>query len=169
MQIVCPSCSAAYEVPNSLVAAGRVVRCARCNGEWTPVEVSVLSPEEVSVAPVDEKATVVAPAQAAPEPPPSAPALPVPEAPAPEAPAPDAPANRIRASPRQSAMDRLAAQSARPQPSTHLRLAWVASFVLLVLAAGAAYTWRGQIVAAWPPSANAYAALGLHPQTEAPR
>ncbi len=113
---------------------------------------------EVSAAPPDEVAPV-SPEEAAP---PADPALPVPEAPAPET-----PATAIAATPRQSAMDRLVAQSTRPQSSTHLRLAWAASFVLLVLAAGAAYTWRGQIVAAWPPSAHAYAALGLHPKTEA--
>ena len=38
--------------------------------------------------------------------------------------------------------------------------------MLLVLAAGAAYAWRGQIVAEWPPSARAYALFGLQPQTE---
>jgi predicted Zn finger-like uncharacterized protein len=37
MRLVCPSCSVAYEVPDSLVPAGRPVRCARCGGEWTPV------------------------------------------------------------------------------------------------------------------------------------
>ena len=40
------------------------------------------------------------------------------------------------------------------------------SLLLLVLAVGAAYTWRGQIVAEWPPSAHAYALFGLQPQTE---
>ena len=162
MRIVCPSCSAAYDVPDSLVTAGRVVRCARCDGEWTPVEASAVPPEVLAATPADEVATVpaneaatVPPEEAAPRPP----ALPVPEA----------PANRLAATPRQSAMDRLAAQSARPESSTLLRLAWAASLVLLVLAAGAAYTWRGQIVAAWPPSAHAYAALGLNPKTEAPQ
>jgi predicted Zn finger-like uncharacterized protein len=163
MRIVCPSCSAAYDVPDSLVRAGRVVRCARCDGEWTPVEASAVPPEEVLAAPMDELATVP-PEEEPPGPPPADPALPVPEAHVPET-----PANRIAAAPRQSAMDRLVAQSTRPQSSTHLRLAWVASLVLLVLAAGAAYTWRAQIIAAWPPSAHAYAALGLHPQTEAPQ
>jgi predicted Zn finger-like uncharacterized protein len=157
MRIVCPSCSAAYDVPDSLVTAGRVVRCARCNSEWAPVKVFGTPPEEFAASPADEAAsTSVPPEEAAPEPPPADPALPVPES----------SATRIAATPRQSAMDRLVAQSAWPQSSTHLRLAWVASFVLLVLAVGAAYTWRAQVIAAWPPSANAYAALGLHPQTE---
>ena len=66
-------------------------------------------------------------------------------------------------------MERLAAHAAWPRPSTRLRLAWAASLVLLVLAAGAAYAWRGQIVAEWPPSARAYALFGLQPQTETSR
>ena len=37
MRITCPTCSAAYDVPDSLMTAGRVVRCARCGGNWTPV------------------------------------------------------------------------------------------------------------------------------------
>ena len=163
MRIVCPSCSATYDVPDSLVTAGRVVRCARCDGEWTPVEASAVPPEKVSAPPADDVAAMPA-EEVAPEPPPADPALPVPDAPAPET-----PANRTAATRHQSAMDRLVAQSTRPQSSTHLRLAWVASLVLLVLAAGAAYTWRAQIIAAWPPSAHAYAAVGLHPQTEAPQ
>ena len=81
----------------------------------------------------------------------------------------DVAAAQIETTARPSAMERLAAQAAWPQPSTRLRLAWAASLVLLVLAAGAAYAWRGQIVAEWPPSARAYALFGLQPQTETPR
>ena len=37
MRIVCPSCQAAYEVPEKLLSgAARKVRCARCGGAWTP-------------------------------------------------------------------------------------------------------------------------------------
>ena len=66
-------------------------------------------------------------------------------------------------------MDRLAAQPALPPKSMHLRLAWAGSLLLLMLLFGAAYVWRGDIAAAWPPSARGYAAFGLHPLTEAPR
>ena len=41
MRLVCPSFSVSYEVPDSLVPAGRAVRCARCAGEWTPVVAEV--------------------------------------------------------------------------------------------------------------------------------
>jgi predicted Zn finger-like uncharacterized protein len=36
MQIVCPACAAAYEVPMTLLKPGKAVRCARCAGEWVP-------------------------------------------------------------------------------------------------------------------------------------
>jgi hypothetical protein len=67
-----------------------------------------------------------------------------------------------------TAMDRLAAHPATTHASLQLRLAWVASLVLLVLAAGAAYGWRGEIVAVWPPSARAYALFGLQPESQTP-
>jgi len=138
MRIVCPSCSAAYDIPDSLVTAGRVVRCARCAREWAPVE-----------------------AAAPPEPPP--PPTAVEDS---KPPAADVPRMPVVAIARQSAMDRLAAHPPEPQPSGHLRLAWAATVAVLVVAAAVAYTWRGDIVTAWPPSARAYAAFGLHPTTE---
>jgi predicted Zn finger-like uncharacterized protein len=141
MRIVCPNCSAAYDVPDSLVTAGRSVRCARCGGDWTPVEVAAPEPDLPSPP-------IAAPAPVTVAEPPAAPVV---------------------ASRRLTAMDRLAAHAAFPRPSVRLRLAWVASLVLLVLLAGAAYVWRSDVVAAWPPSARAYAAFGLHPQTESPR
>jgi predicted Zn finger-like uncharacterized protein len=146
MRITCPSCSAAYDVPDSLVTAGRVAQCARCGGNWTPVQASVAPPEAPSEQPApgspeDEPTIAVEPPVAA-----------------------------VAVTPsRHAATERLAAPAARPQPSTRLRLAWAASVVSLVALAGAAYLMRGQIVAAWPPSAQAYATFGLHPQTEAPR
>ena len=36
MKITCPSCAAEYNVPDGL-AAGRIVRCAKCATEWAPV------------------------------------------------------------------------------------------------------------------------------------
>ena len=45
MRITCPSCSAGYEVPNCLMPAGRIVRCARCGSEWTPVAVPATAGE----------------------------------------------------------------------------------------------------------------------------
>jgi predicted Zn finger-like uncharacterized protein len=139
MRIVCPSCGAAYDVPDSLVPAGRMVRCVRCGGEWTPVE-----------APV---------AAARPEAPPNEPVA------SPTKP-PDQPTAAL---PGQSAMERLAANSRAPEPGLGLRLAWGVSLALLLLAGVAAYVWRGPVIAAWPPSAHVYAAFGLYPQPEPAR
>jgi predicted Zn finger-like uncharacterized protein len=47
MQIVCPNCTAAYEVPMTLLKPGQTVRCARCAHEWVP---SPAGPEVVTVA-----------------------------------------------------------------------------------------------------------------------
>ena len=149
MRIECPSCSAAYDVPDSLVTAGRVVRCVRCGGDWTPV---------AAAAPGTGGAGAAVPPQPPPQPPPPAPAA-----------VTDGAAAQIETTARPSAMERLAAHATWPRPSTQLRLAWAASLVLLVLAAGAAYAWRGQIVAEWPPSARAYALFGLQTQTETSR
>ncbi len=39
MRLVCPSCQAAYEVPDAVVGDGsRRMRCARCEQEWTAAE-----------------------------------------------------------------------------------------------------------------------------------
>jgi predicted Zn finger-like uncharacterized protein len=147
MRIACPSCSATYDVPDSLVTVGRVVRCARCGGDWTPVEgtpVQDLDPP---------------PRAAAPPPPPREPTAAVVDRVAAEETAePQATAE----SPGPSAMDKLAAHPASPQSRLRLRLAWAASLLLIVLAAWSAYSWRSQIVTAWPPSARVYAALGMH-------
>jgi predicted Zn finger-like uncharacterized protein len=37
MRIICPSCTAEYEVPVSRVTQHRLVRCARCRNAWAPV------------------------------------------------------------------------------------------------------------------------------------
>jgi predicted Zn finger-like uncharacterized protein len=45
MRIACPACETAYDVPDSVVAAGRVLRCARCRHEWTPSDTANQKPE----------------------------------------------------------------------------------------------------------------------------
>ncbi len=44
MRIVCPSCTAEYEVPASRMTAPRRVRCARCGGEWLASSETVEAP-----------------------------------------------------------------------------------------------------------------------------
>lgn len=129
MRITCPSCSAGYEVPDSLVPAGRIVRCARCGSEWTPVAVSAEAPEADArtmgqAFPAAEEAASWSVA-------------------------------------RQSAMDRLAANPARTPSRLPLRLAWAASVVVLVLAFWAAFAWRADIAATWPPSGRVFALFGF--------
>jgi predicted Zn finger-like uncharacterized protein len=46
MRIVCPSCSAAYEVGDTLLVPGRSVRCARCSEQWVPLEASPRPPPD---------------------------------------------------------------------------------------------------------------------------
>jgi predicted Zn finger-like uncharacterized protein len=38
MRIVCPGCTAAYEVRDALLAPGRAVRCTRCGEQWVPLD-----------------------------------------------------------------------------------------------------------------------------------
>ena len=131
MRLVCPSCSVAYEVPDSLVPGGRVVRCARCGGEWTPVAREPAAPE-----PEREPET-----------------LPVPRTPSP---------------PPLTAMDRLAAHPAMSRPDRLLQAAWGLSVLLIVVAVGFGYVWRGKIMHAWPPSARMYAAFGMETPATGP-
>ena len=138
MRIVCPICSAAYEVRDDLLVPGRAVRCARCSEQWVAIE--------------------------------AAPALPTPPSRRPEPPAPkrrgaSAPPNQPRAaSPRLTAMDRLASQPvAVPRTSPGLRAAWAASFVVLLLSGWGIVAWRADLMRVWPPSARLYDAIGLAP------
>lgn len=123
------------------MTAGRVVRCARCAGEWVPL--ANVPAEEPEAGPPP------------PEPPPPPP---------PEPPPPDPGAPQPLATVKRSAMARLAAHPATPGSPGVLRVAWAASIALLILLAAIAFAWRSEIVATWPPSARAYAAFGLHPQ-----
>jgi predicted Zn finger-like uncharacterized protein len=59
MQIVCPACAAAYEVPMTLLKPGKAVRCARCAGEWVP---SPAAASDVSMDALPQAAFAAAPA-----------------------------------------------------------------------------------------------------------
>ena len=43
MRIVCPSCAAAYDVPDERLSAGRSVRCSGCEARWVPLEQELLA------------------------------------------------------------------------------------------------------------------------------
>ena len=128
------------------MTAGRAVRCARCGSDWVPV------PAPPTALPEAEPLPQV-------EPPPQA------EQPQAAAPPPDDDAPPPLLTVKRSAMARLAAHPALPRSSAALRLAWAGTITLLVLLIIMSVVWRSQIVAAWPPSARAYAAFGLQPQT----
>lgn len=151
MRITCPTCDAAYDVPDARIAGGRAVRCARCGSDWVPLADTAPPPQALTlpdaVLPVGAAlgqtvqaapaATVAVPAAttlafpAATMPPPIAPALPPSPAPA------------------------------RARPSPPILLAWTASFLLLGFLVWAGIAWRAGIMHAWPPSERLYAALGL--------
>lgn len=141
MRINCPSCSATYDVPDSLVTPGQIVRCARCGNQWTPVQARPVEP------PIEQP--VEPPAPRTPEPP-TITAEPVPQV-------------------HQSAMERLSAHPARRPSANGLRIAWAVSLVALIALAAAAYVWRAQVVSTWPPSARAYALFGMQPASQSSR
>jgi len=66
MRITCPRCAASYEVPTARMRPGKLVRCARCGGDWLP------EPDAEPVAEPDVPAEHHAPAAEteAPVPPP---------------------------------------------------------------------------------------------------
>lgn len=149
MRIVCPSCQAAYEVPEKLLSGPpRKVRCARCGDAWTPVAVAAPAPAEP-----------VMPGCPAP--------MPAPEA-EPEM-APPAPIRHEPPEPRATvvprAEDKLVPEPAEPPPGRGLTilaaLAWAASIALLAGAGWACVAWRADIMAVWAPSRRLFALLGL--------
>ncbi len=62
MRIVCPACTAIYDVPEARLAPGRAVRCARCGTDWLP-----LAAEALPLQPAEEMSpSVPEPARAPP-------------------------------------------------------------------------------------------------------
>lgn len=69
MRIVCPSCAAAYDVPDERLHPGQAVRCARCGNDWCPTGAMVVAPPPPEPEPEP---------QPEPEPPPDLPIPPIP-------------------------------------------------------------------------------------------
>lgn len=189
MRIVCPTCQAAYEVPESLIGgAARKVRCARCGGAWVP---QAVAPEATRTRPESEAGPELAqpPAASAGAATPGralapvvAPRMQAPERAAAEAVAapdlePDLPPPPLVAQPARQGhappvqVPRAAEMLAPPDtPPTAARrpgvmlavLGWAATLAVLGGGVWAAVTWRGAVMAAWPPSARLYMLLGLH-------
>ena len=148
MRITCPACASVYELPDSRIVPGRAVRCARCGTDWAPhVEAApvldALPAVALGVAPAPERIVEDDPA--------SAPTAPLP---------PTEPADPAEPAPSPTPVLR------RQGRRGVLVLAWVASFAALGALAASAVHWRADLMRVWPPSARAYAALGLLPAPE---
>lgn len=158
MRIVCPSCQAAYEVPDKLLSSGpRKVRCAKCGGDW-------MAEAEPEPAP--------ATGEAEPDMPPAAPRAPEglpPDDDEPDLPPPPVVPLMQPAGGGPDAVVPRAEEKLAPapgeRPSRKLAivagLAWLASVAVLAGAGWAAVAFRAEVMAAWAPSRRLFALLGL--------
>ena len=159
MHIVCPTCAAAYDVPDALLTPRRTVRCVKCAREWTPTRVPLAAARTAGL-PQAALAQDQATSEAIP---PTGPHMGSPPGPgtdsdAGHAPDTGAPSPAGGSGPHSvSALERLAApRTARPpyRGSLALRAAWFMSGVALATMFVAAYVWRADIVDVWPASAR---------------
>jgi predicted Zn finger-like uncharacterized protein len=146
MRIQCPSCSATYEVPDTLIDRPRTVRCAKCAHNWIATAIV----EEVTAEPAE-----VVSAE--------------PSSPLPELPGRDLvlePEASFGGTPL-SAIERLSAPiDLSPGIRRHDRIltaAWAFSFAALAALGVAGYTKRDTLMREWPASKRVYATLGLAP------
>ena len=152
MRIVCPSCTAAYDVPASVIAAGRVLRCARCNTDFP------------AVANTGDDAGV--PSHPAPAADPGPPPVTTEAAPAAIAPPRIMPAALVRVDEAERLLPSVGAVADRPPARTDRRRvaavlgAWALSLAVLAAGTAAAIAWRAPIMHAWPASTRLYAAFG---------
>ena len=163
VRIVCPSCAAAYDVPETALAPGRAVRCGRCGTQWAPMPAKTRPPSD---APVLVPPSLV-PSSLNPSGPVGWPAAESIAGPVVPLGKPATGAEAAGEPPRNPKVLRAARPAAettvqRPRRSgTAPLIAWLASLVVLVALVFAAYAWRDRIMAAWPPSERLYAALGI--------
>lgn len=141
MRIVCPDCTATYDVPDRLSGSGKRLRCARCAHEWMPPE--LVAPPAVKLLP-------------APVPPePEAVPMPEPERRPVVRPAP-VPRPELHAEPK----PRPGAQASRPSRMP-VALALLGSVLVLAGILAAGVIWRGWVMQQFPPSALLFRLLGL--------
>jgi predicted Zn finger-like uncharacterized protein len=175
MKIVCPTCEATYEVPESVLAAKRALRCARCGNEWVPG--ANWQPEPSPAAGHEPSAAAPAPpAQHIPAEPLHIDAMlheaPVAEPPAPVLEAAPAPLPPVAARLRQTAAtafgDPIEETPADAVSATRTPVgAWIASIAFLVALAISGIVFRAQVIHAWPASERLYSAIGLAPAPNA--
>ncbi len=163
MRIVCPNCATAYDVPESVVAAGRPMRCAKCRAEWTPSAAAappvppapavVAAPEAVGQAREPAGPETEPASEPKPEPKPAYPPPPDPDVLHPVEP-PLAAAEPVILAPFPPAPTPVAG------PRKVVMAGWAGSAVVLVAALWLAIAYRAPIMRHWPPSARAFAMLG---------
>ncbi|MFL1461642.1 zinc-ribbon domain-containing protein [Roseococcus sp. DSY-14] len=148
MDITCPTCAAAYRVPDTLLKPGKKLRCAACKTDWAPLA------EEPAPAPPPPEP--LPPEEPPPAPRPAPPTLspPRPLAPRPDAPPP--PPLEPVADPRRLRE----AHAGRRAGGRWLPLAWVASLLAVAALLGALVAFSGPIAAAWPPFGRLAQAVG---------
>lgn len=134
MRIVCPSCAAAYELPDARLVPGQPVRCARCGTNWTPV--AEAQPAPGFVQPVAANPLPLPPSRTA----------------APEA--------QIFSSPSPLAAT-LERGNAGAAGGPAVLAGWVLSVAIILGLGWSAVTFRRDIMQAWPPSERLYSTLGL--------
>jgi predicted Zn finger-like uncharacterized protein len=149
VRIVCPACSATYDVPSALLQpAGRKVKCARCGKSWSPGATPepparsrlIAQLPEIDVTPVEPPLSRDAGRPLA---------RPVAEASARLVPA------------RGGAGAQQAREAAPSSGVAAVLVGWMLTVLVIAAAGYGAYTYRPQIEAAWPPSQRAYALLGI--------
>lgn len=156
-RIVCPNCSARYEVSAEILgAAGRKVRCVRCGHVW--------------LARMDAGGEAGGGTEPAPWPEPPGPRVREPgEEPSAEAMRPGPPSDipsitsADRADRQAPASDRAVAapRAGEAGGSGALLVAWAASLGLVGAAAWAAIAYRTAVIEVWPASTRLYALFGL--------
>ena len=164
MRIRCPSCSATYDVPDTLLARPRTVRCAQCGVDWTATPIEDEAPPEAVAeppTPIDE------------EPEPARIPIPVFVPAAPETvpvyragQGDPVPQDELGETPL-SAIERLSAPMDLSAPirrhDRYLTAAWAGSFAVLAALGVAGYTKRDALMREWPASKRVYSTLGLAP------
>jgi predicted Zn finger-like uncharacterized protein len=137
MRIACPGCSAEYEVPDALLAAGpRLLKCARCATSFEAAAPGAGSRPASAPLPAEERAST----DTGDRPPP------------------------VRGLPDRAPIDpplpsRAGAESGPPRRL--LLAAWGATILAVAAAIWAALAYRAAIMEAWPPATRLYQALGL--------
>ncbi|MCQ4162805.1 zinc-ribbon domain-containing protein [Roseomonas sp. GC11] len=165
MRLECPDCAAAYEVAESLVVPGRLVRCVRCGHGWVPLPAPprVLTPAEQAAVAQDMRASATPPPAPSGGMPPLRPSAGVPEegGPLEEGRGISTLTILIRQAPAVMAPPPPLSVPPGPAPASALgvALAWLASLVVLGGGLAALWEWREAVVAYWPPAARLFAAV----------